>query len=118
MTPSPVRWSAVSTELRDYWTPYNTDAKYSAPRLNTSAPTGDFGLYDGSFLRLKTAEIAYDFPEKWMRAVKLSNMRMYVNGNNLLFWSDLPMDTETGTFDIQNAYPMLRQINIGIDIGL
>jgi TonB-linked SusC/RagA family outer membrane protein len=118
MTPSPVRWSAVSTELRSYWRPDNTNAYYQAPRLNTSSPTGDFGLYDGSYLRLKTAEIAYSLPEKWMRSLKLSNVRTYINGNNLIFWSDLPLDTETGTFDIQNAYPMLRQVNIGIDISL
>jgi hypothetical protein len=89
-----------------------------APRLNTSSPTGDFGLYDGSYLRLKTAEVAYTLSNGWTKSIGLSNLRFYINGNNLIYWSDLPMDRETGTFDIQNAYPMFRQFTLGIDVGL
>lgn len=115
--PPASRWSPVSAELGNYWTANNTNASFKAPRLTTSSPLGNFGLYDGSYIRLKTAEFAYTLSEKWSKSIGLSNARVYVNGNNLVFWSDLPMDRETGEFDIQNAYPMFRQFNIGIDIS-
>jgi hypothetical protein len=116
MTPALQRWTAVSSELGDYWTPENPDAFYKAPRLTTGSPTGQFGLYDGSYVRLKTAEIAYSLEGAWLERLGLSNARVSLNGNNLFFWSDLPMDRETGNFDIQGGYPMYRQFNLGLEI--
>lgn len=107
----------VSEYYRDYWTPDNTDAYYMAPRLLTSSSTGDFTVFDGSYVRLKTAEIAYNLPGKFLSNLGLSNAKVYVNGNNLFFWSDLPQDQETGDFDIYNSYPMFRQYNFGINVG-
>jgi hypothetical protein len=119
VAPGAVRWSAVSTVLGDYWTPDNPNAFYNGPRLTTTAPGGDFGIYDGSYIRLKTAELSYDLTNSALiKRMNLSNLRVYVNGNNLAFWSDLPMDRETGQFDIHNAYPLFKQFNIGFDIGL
>jgi len=115
--PTAVRWSAVSKEVGNYWTAGNTNADFKAPRLITSSPLGSYGLYDGSYVRLKTAEFSYTLPEKWSKSIALSNARLYINGNNLVFWSDLPTDRETGGFDIQNAYPMFRQFNIGASVS-
>jgi hypothetical protein len=44
-------------------------------------------MRDGSFLRLKTAEIGYSLPHKWISNAKLGNVRFYVSGNNLLLFS-------------------------------
>lgn len=117
VTPALQRWTAVSSELGDYWTPNNTDAFYKAPRLTTTSPTGQLGLYDGSYVRLKTAEIAYRFTGKWIKNLGISSARVSLSGNNLIFWSDLPMDRETGSFDIQSGYPMYRQFDFGVDIS-
>ena len=107
----------VSEYYRDYWTPANTDAYYKAPRLLTGSSDGDFSVFDGSYLRLKTAEIAYNLPKSFLGNLGLSDARIYVNGNNLFFWSDLPQDQETGDFDIFNSYPMFRQYNFGINVN-
>lgn len=117
ITPAAQRWTAVSEDVSDYWTPDNTDAFYKAPRLTTTSPTAQFGIYDGSYMRLKTAEIAYRLPQHWLKWIGVSNTRIYLNGNNLVFWSKLPMDRETGAFDIQNAYPMFKTFNFGIDVS-
>ncbi|MGX5817675.1 TonB-dependent receptor [Chitinophaga lutea] len=115
--PAAQRWSAVSSELNDYWTPQNPGASYKSPRLTTTSPEAQYGIYDGSYLRLKTAEIAWTMPASVARRLGIGNARIYINGNNLAFWSDLPMDRETGTFDIQNAYPIFKQLDLGIDIS-
>jgi len=117
VTPALQRWTAVSSELGDYWTPTNTDAFYKAPRLTTTSPSGQFGLYDGSYIRLKTAEISYRFTGKWIKDLGISSARLSLSGNNLIFWSDLPLDRETGSFDIQSGYPMYRQFDFGLDIS-
>jgi hypothetical protein len=49
-------------------------------------------------------------------------MRVYVNGNNLLFWSKMPDDREanvgSSNFSGQGAYPTVRRINFGFNLSL
>jgi hypothetical protein len=42
-------------------------------------------LYDGDFIRLRTAQIGYDFKSKF-RHLGIDNLRIFVKGNNLLTW--------------------------------
>lgn len=110
-------FARVPENYGNYWTPSNTGAFVKAPRIATGSPNGDFTVYDGSYLRLKTAEIAYLLPREWTSALGLSSLRVYVNGNNLFFWSDLPQDGETGSFNVAEGYPMFRQYNVGVNVG-
>jgi hypothetical protein len=74
-------------------------------------------FFDGSYLRLKTAEIAYTFEKNWIKKLSLSSLKVYVNGNNLFFWSDLPEDRENtvgNTGGSTSLYPTLRRVNIGL----
>lgn len=51
-----------------YWTRYNTDADSPLPRWNSNVyDAGDFYMYDGSYIRLKNAEIAYTFESGWVK---------------------------------------------------
>lgn len=115
-TPEVARRTRVNEYLLDYWTKYDPNSTYMAPRLGTGSGWGEFSRFDGSFLRLKTAEIAYELPESLTSRLRLSNMRFYINGNNLFFWSDLPMDMESGGYDVYNAYPTYKVFNMGIDV--
>lgn len=115
-TPEIKRYVAISELFRDYWTPDNTEAPNKAPRFATTSASGDRFYYDASFLRLKTAEIGYTLPSKVSKFLGLSNCRIYLNGNNLILWSDFPSDFETGTVDIANAYPLYKVYNLGIDV--
>jgi TonB-linked SusC/RagA family outer membrane protein len=110
----PVNWEFVST---DYWTPDNTDPRWVAPRVESSSNIGHMSFFDGSYLRLKTAEIAYTFEKNWIKKLSLSSLKVYVNGNNLFFWSDLPEDRENtvgNTGGSTSLYPTLRRVNIGL----
>ena len=51
-------------------------------------------FYDGSYLRLKNAEVAYQFNSGWINKIGLQSLRVYVSGNNLLLWTDMPDDRE------------------------
>lgn len=48
-----------------------------------------FNNLNGEYLRLKTAEIGYTFPESVTKKLRLSNLRVFVNGNNLLTFDHL-----------------------------
>jgi len=92
------------------------------PRWTTEEGTGHEGtryLYDGSFVRLKNAEIAYTFTQSWLKKVGLNRMKVYLNGDNLLFWSDMPDDRESNFRGdaTYGAYPTVRRFNLGIDLN-
>jgi len=117
LTPGTTRWVQVSEEYSDFWTPQNTDAYYKAPRMATGSNNGDWQIQDASYVRLKTMEISYTLPARLTKFARISNCRIYVNGNNLILWSHFPLDLETGGISGTNAYPMTKQINIGVDVS-
>jgi hypothetical protein len=86
------------------------------PRYASQMPYyGTSYLYDGSYIRLKTAEIAYTFKTSQLNRIGLSALRVYVNGNNLLLWTKMPDDREVDN-GVSTAYPTVRRINFGCNI--
>jgi len=81
---------------------------------------GTHYLYDGSFVRLKNAEIAYTFDQSWVKKAGLDHLRVYVSGNNLWLWTRMPDDRESnlgGYSGGGGAYPTVRRINFGLRLG-
>lgn len=107
--------------VNDSWSKDNPNASSYLPRWKTlnGQFIGDYWLFDGSYLRLKTAEVAYTFRDRSLKRLGLSALRLYLNGENLWFWSNLPDDREaalTGGSVADGAYPSVKRINLGIDI--
>ena len=107
----------------DYWSP-STPNGIPSLRMN-STPSyyeGTRFLYDGSFCRLKNLEVAYTWNDGWIKSLGLSMLKVYVNGNNLFLWTDMPDDRESnfaGTgLASQGAYPTMKRINFGIKLEL
>ncbi|MCH7402049.1 SusC/RagA family TonB-linked outer membrane protein [Belliella kenyensis] len=105
----------------EYWTKDNPNADSPLPRWRSQPSNFNYGpryLFDGSYLRLKNAEIAYNFKPEVVRSFGMGNMRVYVNGNNLLLWTKMPDDRESnfGGPSWQGAYPTIRRINLGLNV--
>ena len=104
-----------------YWSPENQNGDVPLPRwLNqTSRYTdGTRFLFDGSYARLKYAELSYTFSkEKWLKASGLGTLKLFINGNNLFLWTDMPDDRESNTGG-WSAYPTQRRFNLGFKITL
>ncbi|WP_294083340.1 SusC/RagA family TonB-linked outer membrane protein [Proteiniphilum sp. UBA5384] len=97
----------------------NSNPSYRALNFNRNTQRGTFMgnsfMYDASFLRLKTAELSYTFPKEWISKLNMDNCRLYINGNNLFLWSNLPYDVEGVTLDYRN-YPTTKLYNIGFQV--
>lgn len=105
----------------DYWSKDNTDAKSFMPRWGTVWDYyGNFYAWDGSYLRLKNAEIAYTFQSKSVQRIGIKSLRIYLTGNNLWLWTQMPDDRESnlGQWAAQGTYPTVRRINLGVRITL
>ncbi|UZD22858.1 TonB-dependent receptor [Algoriphagus halophytocola] len=105
-----------------YWSEDNTNPDSPMPRWGALMPgytNGQRYLYDGSYLRLKNAEIAYLFNGNWVRNLGVETFRIYLNGNNLLLWTDMPDDRESNFSSAgwAGAYPTVRRINLGLNVS-
>lgn len=93
------------------------------PRWTSVAPTGSNGTrywYDGSYLRLKNVELAYTFQNDWVKRMHMKSLRIYLNGDNLLLWTNMPDDRESNFSGsaTSGAYPATKRFNLGINITL
>ncbi|BAV06765.1 TonB-linked outer membrane protein, SusC/RagA family [Filimonas lacunae] len=105
-----------------YWTK-DAGGQIPLPRYSTLMPAGGNGtryLFDGSYLRLKNAEIGYTFSGKAINRLGVKTCRLYVNGNNLALWTKMPDDRESNFSGSAafGAYPTMKRYNVGIDINL
>lgn len=104
-----------------YWTKENGGGDIPLPRWGTLSPFAGNGtryLYDGSYVRLKNAEVAYTLSGQIVNRLGINACRIYVNGNNLLLWTKMPDDRESNFAASAGggAYPTVRRFNLGLDI--
>ncbi len=126
----PINPRSNLTELS--WTPEHQDRAYPAIKpnnFNNNYRASDFYIEDGSYLRLKTMQIMYTFPEELISRAKMRSLRIYMGGYNLLtFTKYTGLDPEIGK-DVSNTsnnlffgvdrgnYPMARSYTFGLIIG-
>jgi hypothetical protein len=110
------------------WTPA-TAASAQFPRL-TSNPTtinspgaynSDFWVINAHYIRLKTVELSYILPRRWL-PLRINNGRLYLSAYNLVTWSNVSKkyqaDPEVASNTAGDAYLAQRVINIGLQVGL
>jgi TonB-linked SusC/RagA family outer membrane protein len=104
--------------LENTWTPEYGNANPTFPQLaflKGNSGTGTYYNYDGALLRIKSVELSYTLPEKWSKAIRASQVRLYANGNNLYVWTDMPADGEGRNFETRN-YPIKKSATLGINV--
>lgn len=105
------------------WTTSNPNPNAEYPRLSmtgvsNNAQASTYWQRDMSFLRLKNLEVGYTIPKRLTERVKLSTVRLYTQGLNVLTFSkfklwDPELDTSYG-----GIYPQMRVFNFGLNIIL
>ncbi|CAM1373249.1 SusC/RagA family TonB-linked outer membrane protein [Tenacibaculum xiamenense] len=104
------------------WTPEN--ASNIAPAFgNVAAVPSSYFVEDASFLRLKTVNLSYNFPEKFFEDVQIQGVRLFVSANNLLTFTNYSgFDPEVSSnnplirgFE-RFSYPRSRTVTMGVNI--
>jgi TonB-linked SusC/RagA family outer membrane protein len=111
----------------NHWTPENTDAKYPALTRNLNMRYSDRLVEDGSFLRLRNVQLAYNFPLEHWGVSWLRNLQLYASGQNLLTftkysWWDPEVNSQGGSNSIAQgidhySYPTAKAVTFGIKVG-
>ena len=106
----------------NYWTPA-TAATAEYPRLSVNNASGvnnirssDLWIRDADYIRLKTAQIYYNFPESLFNSnTVLKGVQVYFSGYNLVTWDKLKIiDPEWD----QGTFPITRNVSIGCTIKI
>lgn len=106
----------------DHWTPQNTNAKYPLISRSTDAYASDRWIEDGSYMRLRNIELAYNIPieNNWLRSAQV-----YFSGQNLLtltnysWWDPEVNSRGAGQPGIDHlTYPIPKTVTVGVRVGL
>lgn len=98
---------------------YNPDGTFPRLTLGNTGHGGDnglgstFWLRDGKYVRLKTAQLGYTFPRKWMERLKIDTLRLFVEGQNLFTIDGLPDGIDPESPGTNNGYYPQQRIVMG-----
>lgn len=107
---------------------YEKGETINFPRLTSNPSTvnsaeaymSDFWLINASYIRLKTIDLSYEFPKKWIPKF-FDGLRLYMNAYNLFTWTSYDkyqQDPEISTNTAGDAYMNQRVVNFGVSISL
>lgn len=105
----------------DHWSEEHQNLYALYPRLSTSDVSNNevqstWWMRDGSFMRLKSAEIGYSLPRRWIKRAYMENARFYLSGLNLLTFSAFKLwDPEMAGQGF--GYPIQRVFNLGLNLN-
>jgi TonB-linked SusC/RagA family outer membrane protein len=107
----------IGTIALGRWTPETAETA-TYPRLSAgnnlnNFRSSSFWERDGSFIKLRSAELGYSLPSKMANSVKVDNARLFVQGTNLFSLDRI----EFGDPESLTGYPVLRTFTIGARIG-
>lgn len=104
-------WSEANRNLYALW------PRLSATRVENNIQRSTWFQRNGSFLRLKQAEIGYSLSTAVTDRLRMKGLRIYANGTNLLSWSKFKLwDVEMASNGL--GYPVQRVFNLGLFIQL
>jgi hypothetical protein len=116
-----------STDINNAWSPENPNS--NVPRLDTGVDDDQRNsnrfLVSSNYLCMNNITLGYTLPKKWLSAIKLSNVRVYITGDNLALWSkrkgldprrSLTMGVSTLGGGYSDTYAGLKTISGGISV--
>jgi hypothetical protein len=110
----------------DYWTPENKKASHPRltwddPNRNTRAESDRY-LENGSYLRLRSVQLGYTFPQTWFKGA-IQHARVYINAENLFTitsYSGYSPDVNADNANYRGfdnfIYPTNRTFMLGLNV--
>ncbi len=97
----------------DYWTEDNKGAKYPKPGGIQSGDNPKYGstlgLFDGTYVKIRTISLGYNFTGNWMKKAGIQNLRLYATVQNPFviyskYYSESGLDPEPNSMSNQGQF--------------
>ena len=116
--------SNKSTDVLKAWSTSNPDSdipSLTTINSNDELRTSSFYISDGSYVRLKSAQIGYNLSRSLAQRWKIANARIFIQAQNLFeITSFKGFDFEPFGFEgrlTQTLYPHSRSVSVGVNVG-
>ena len=111
--------SNKGSRLLNAWTTDNTSSLIPALTTNNTGDEGRASTYfveNGSYMKLRDLSFGYNLPTDVLQRCKLSKLRFYLSGHNLLTVKSKSLTCK----DPENpnwAYPLATSVTFGVQVG-
>jgi TonB-linked SusC/RagA family outer membrane protein len=115
------------TWILDRW--HGEGTSNTLPRMTRANPnanwaSSDLYIKNGSYIRLKSAQLGYTLPASLTRKVSIQRLRLYIAAENLLTFTGYDgFDPEVATGEFtrigvdRGVYPQSRTISVGVNLS-
>ena len=111
-------------DMFERWTPAHTDTNIPALNFGSQSAaidsSSDFFLTKGDYFNLRNVTLGYTFPKKWLAPAGISNLRVYLTGDNIWLKSKRKGFDPRYSFSGYNqyaSYSALSTYSIGINLS-
>ena len=107
---------------RHAWTQerYDNGEEITYPALgiaqNTNHVPNSFFIMNRNFIRLRNIELSYVFDQQFLKRLGVSNLRVYVGGQNLAIFTPFRLTHQDPELTDPLGYPITKMYNCGISI--
>ena len=120
---------SIVNEQANRWTPASYSGDPSTENPNAIFPRLSYGwndnnyrnstfwLRDASYLRLKTVELGYTFPKRWVEKLYMTNLRLSVIGDNLHVWDKVKLWDPEQASSNGAVYPLTRSYSFVLQVS-
>ncbi len=120
--------SGAMEQFMDRWHPENPTADPYDPATTWvkgnyaytgTLPDGNstFNVENGAYLRLKSVELGYTLPSRWVTKIGIKNLRVYVNAYNLFTITKVDyVDPEHPNDTYGYLYPLNKTVSAGLNV--
>lgn len=120
--------SNAYSNVTDRWTPENPSQNVFYPRLAygedqnfNNTQQSSWWVKDVNFMRLKSAQISYNLPQRVSSTLHLKNMAVYLIGSNLITFSkfklwDPELNTNIDGRASGSKYPLTATLSLGLNV--
>jgi TonB-dependent starch-binding outer membrane protein SusC len=106
------RWSIDNPSAEHPRLAIRNDTYYSGGEYSLNT----YNLFSKNYIRLKNVELGYNVPQSVANKLAMTNVRVYVNGLNLVTWDKYKIfDPEVDNTSLQ-YYPQSRVVNMGVRV--
>ena len=107
----------MSNDILRHWTPENTNTDIPGLKATNLTINSDRFLHSADYLRLRFVSFGYNFPKEIVSKFKLSEIRTFFNGENLVTISGWKGYDVEGFGSTSRTYPTPKIISFGLEIG-
>jgi len=109
-----------NTHILDRWTTTNTDGvrmyldmdetgRQFASDFATWWKYSDQQVKDADYLKLRSVSLAYNLPQTLCKSLRMSNLRLNLQVNNLFYWSKVGRDIDPESYSLGSGTRVVNQ---------